>query len=75
MRDKALDYVRVKKTRLAQLWAEGVRTRAKIAKLREALHDLLGPYDGRDPETNERISLETTGVAVRAAQAVLATGE
>ncbi|MCK4792035.1 MAG: hypothetical protein KAV87_50360 [Desulfobacteraceae bacterium] len=46
-----------------------------VAKLRGAMHGLLSAFDGRDPETDGRISLETTGVAVRAAQAALAEVE
>ena len=46
-----------------------------VSKLRGALHGLLGAFDGRDPNTDERISLETTGVCIRQAQAVLAEVE
>ncbi len=42
-----------------------------VAKLRGALHGLLGAFDGRDPNTDKRISLETTGARIRQAQAVL----
>ena len=52
-----------------------MKTEDTIAKLREALHDLLGPYDGRDPGTDGRIDLETNGARIRQAQAVLAVVE
>jgi len=44
-------------------------------KLREALHDLLGAYDGRDPGTDGPIDLETNGTVIRKAQVVLAEVE
>lgn len=46
-----------------------------VSKLRGALHGLLGAFDGRDPNTDKRISLETTGARIRQAQAVLAEVE
>jgi len=49
--------------------------RKKVNKLCEALHDLLGQWDGRDPETDGPIDLETNGACVRKAQAVLAEVE
>jgi len=54
-------------------WADNVEWRASI--LCEALHDLLGPFDGRDPETDGPIDLETNGACIRKAQAVLAEVE
>ena len=47
----------------------------RTAKLCEALHDLLGSFDGRDPETDGLMDLLTTGKCVRKAQAVLAEVE
>jgi len=41
------------------------------AKLCSTIHDLLGPFDGRDPDTDGPIDLETSGAAIRKAQKVL----
>jgi len=46
-----------------------------IDRLCDVLHDLLGPWDGRDPETDGPIALETDGASIRKAQAVLAEVE
>jgi len=56
-------------------YAEQCWNQYAIDKLREALHDLLGQWDGRDPETDGPIDLETNGACVRKAQAVLAEVE
>lgn len=55
------------------IWEETVKY--TTAKLCEALHDLLGAYDGRDPETDGLVDLETNGTVIRKAQAVLAEVE
>ena len=44
-------------------------------KLCEALHGLLGPFDGRDPGIDGPIDLETNGIVIQKAQAVLAEVE
>jgi len=49
--------------------------RQAITRLREALHGLLGQWDGRDPETDGPVDIETSGMAIRKAQAVLSEVE
>ena len=49
--------------------------RVVTAALCEIIHDLLGPFDGRDPGMNGPLDLETTGAAIRKAQAVLSEVE
>ncbi|GAF96420.1 unnamed protein product [marine sediment metagenome] len=47
----------------------------RMERLCLTVHDLLGPFDGRDPETDGPIDLETSGARIRKAQAVLAEVE
>jgi len=51
------------------------RANHRAFSLCEALHDLLGQWDGRDPETDGPVDIEITGVAIRKAQAVLSEVE
>lgn len=54
---------------------EDWRNRDVIDRLCGNIHDLLGPFDGRDPGTNEPVDFVMSGAQIRRAQAVLAEVE